>query len=298
LVTRIEFETSKVVNEFCHLSVLYSDLMPAGVANGILRNIPYQQQNWSRRQDDIRLKIQKFRPFASDSDWYKFVTGLMKRDKTGAFLSLSNHDGFTDFFRDLRLRRATGFDEIWENLWPRLEAYEGEFLYRQWGPINDRVMLKLHELAKAHWQTDKIRVHYVECLCGGFAWNDCIGLTAFPDMEVEKKLLAHELSELITPQDIIDQRLREARLNPGITHTVVDMLAYFSIKDFVTKSDRSSREKKGIKPNPKCYPMADVLFPFFERYSDKPSIYADFGSLMDDLIAILKGKTESPIISS
>src|SRR5438034_2468992 len=55
-------------------------------------------------------------------------------------------------------------------------------------------------LAKRPWTTDRIRVHFIDCLYGGFGWNDCIGFAPFPDIEVQKKFLAHELSELITPR--------------------------------------------------------------------------------------------------
>src|SRR5438034_5490123 len=75
-------------------------------------------------------------------------------------------------------------------------------------------------LAKRPWTTDRIRVHFIDCLYGGFGWNDCIGFAPFPDIEVQKKFLAHELSELITPGRSLVEALREAKLNLGIAHTV------------------------------------------------------------------------------
>jgi len=293
-VPKIEFEVSRVVNEFCHLSVLYADLMPSELASGILHNRNYQEQHRRQRNDETRLRLQKTGGFSSDSEWYTFATGLMKRDQSGGFRSLSCNSSFVEVFQDLRQRRAVGFDEIWKETRPRLEEYKYKFL-SQWAPISDRVLLTLKDLAKAHWQTGRIQVHYIDCLYGGFAWNDCIGLTAVPDMEVQKKLLAHELSELITPQHAIMEALRGAGLKLGIAHTLVDMLAYFSVRDFL---DPSIREKKGIRPNPKYYPEAEVLFPFFERYADNPSIYPNFAVLVQDMISYLRPEPTTLIINS
>ncbi len=294
---KVEFEVSRVVNEFCHLSVLYADLMPPELASGILGNRTYQEQHHRVRNDETRLRLQKTGRFSSDSEWYTFATGLMRRDQTGGFQSLSSNSSFVEVFQDLRQRRAAGFDEIWKETRPRLEEYKYEFL-SQWASTSDRVLLTLKDLAKAHWQTGRIQVHYVDCLYGGFAWNDCIGLAALPDMEVQKKLLAHELSELITPQHAIMEALRGAGLKLGIAHTVVDMLAYFSVRDFLAKPDPSNREKKGIRPNPKYYPEADVLFPFFERYANDHSIYPSFSTLVQDMISYLRPEPTTPIINS
>ena len=140
-------------------------------------------------------------------------------------------------------------------------------------------------MAKTHWKTDKIHVHFIDSLYGGFGWDDCIGFAAFPDMEVQKKFLAHELSELVTPQQIVARALRNAGLNLGTTHTVVDMLAYFSVKDFIAKPVFPNPERKGIKPNQNYYPSVDELFPIFERYAENPSAYPDFESFVDSMIA-------------
>ncbi len=287
MVPKVEFDVSKTLNEFCHLSVLYSDLMPTELATGILKNISYQELHQDLRRDDMRLAIQKTRPFPSESEWYKFATGLMRRDGSGGFWSLSSNSEFVKLFQDLRQRRATDFDEIWKETRPRLTEYMYNFI-SYWSPISDKVLLKLQHLAKAHWQTGKIQVHYIECLYGGFAWNNCIGLTSFPDMNVQKKLLTHELSELITPQRMIVEELRKAGLDLGIEHTVVDMLAYFSIRDFLNELEPSGGERKGLRPNPDYYPATKVLFPIFEKYAEDPWAYPDFLALVQEMISVVQ----------
>jgi hypothetical protein len=292
MAPKVEFDVSKAVNEFCHLSVIYSDLMPTELAKGILGNRSYQEQYHNLRRDDLRLAIQKTRPFSSESEWYKFVTGLMRRDGSGGFQSLSGNSEFVKLFQNLRQRRATDFDEIWKETRPRLTEYMYNF-ESLWSPISDRVLSKLQHLAKTHWQTGKIHVHFIDCLYGGFGWNDCIGFAAFPDMEVQKKFIAHELSELLTPQHIVAVELQKVGLNPGITHTVVDMLAYFSVRDFIAKPVFPNPEKKGIRPNRNYYPNAEVLLPVFEHYAEDPSVYPDFASFVQEMIQVLTPQSVS-----
>ncbi|HYY92264.1 MAG TPA: hypothetical protein VE955_09770 [Candidatus Dormibacteraeota bacterium] len=293
---KVEFEVSRAVNEFCHLSVLYSEIMPVELANGILRNASYQERYHRLHDHGTRLKLQKTGPVSSASEWYEFVTGLMERDKTGGLSSFSKHSGFAELFQGLRQRRALGFDEIWKETRPRLVKYMYSF-QSLWTPISDRVLSKLRELAKAHWQTGTIRAHYVDCLYGGFAWKDSIGLTTLPDMDVQKKFLAHELSELITPQQLVRQHLQKEGLDLRIADTVVDLFAYFSVRDFLSKHDSKSEEKNGIRPSRRYYAEADVLYMFFERYAEDPMIYADFDSVIRDMISVLYQKNALPVLT-
>jgi hypothetical protein len=297
MVPKVEFDLSKVVNEFCHLSVLYSNLMPIELAKGILRNRSYQEQHHNLRRDDQRLEIQKTKPFRSESEWYKFVTGLMRRDGSGGFQSLSSNNEFVKLFQNLRQRRATGFDKIWKEARPRLTGYMYNFV-SHWSPIGDRVLSKLRDLARTHWQTGKILVQYIDCLYGGFAWDNYIGLASFPDMNVQKKFLAHELSELITPQHMIREALQRTSLDPGITHTIVDMLAYFSIRDFLARPEPPGRERKGLRPNPDYYPAAEVLFPIFENYAEDPLVYTDFMDFLQVVISKLQPLSTTTVIKS
>ncbi len=286
LIPSVEFEVSKVVNEFCHISVLYSELMPVALATGILMNKAYQTQNARLRRDEIRLELQKAGPFSSESEWYVFATGLTKRDRSGSFESLSGTGRVAELFQKIRLDSMHGFDEIWKETRPRLEEYREKF-ESEWSFISDQVLSRLSLLAKTPWSLDRIRVHFIDCLYGGFGWNDCVGFTPLPDLEIQKKFLAHELSELITPRRIVAQALGNANLDPGIAHTVVDMIAFFSVRDFLSRPVFPNPWKKGLKPNPSYYPAAGELFPLFEYYADNPAIYGDFGALVQDMILSL-----------
>src|SRR5207245_9725028 len=86
---RIEFGVSRVVNEFCHISVMYSELMPVELATGMLANKAYQARNAHLRRDEVRLELQRVGPFASESEWYGFLTGLMKTGPSGGLEAVS-----------------------------------------------------------------------------------------------------------------------------------------------------------------------------------------------------------------
>jgi hypothetical protein len=61
------------------------------------------------------------------------------------------------------------------------------------------------------------------------------------------------------------------------------MLAFFSVKDFV-----KNLERKGIKPNPSYYPMAETLFPLLEGYSRDPAAYPDFETFLRRALPVLE----------
>ena len=286
MIPKVELEVSRVVNEFCHTSVLYSELMPLLLATGILKNKTYQERNAHLRRDEVRLVLQKAGPFSSESEWYTFATGLMRRSKSGGLESLSGTGRLAEMFRKIRLDSMHGFDEIWRETRPRLDEYMEKF-ESEWSSISDHVMARLSLLAKTPWSLDRIRVHFIDCLCGGFGWVDGIGFAPLPDLEIQKKFLAHELSELITPRRIVAEALRNASLNPEIAHTVVDMLAFFGVKDFLSRPVFPNPWKKGIKPNPRYYPAAGELFPMFEYYAENPSMYSDFRALVLDMTSKL-----------
>jgi hypothetical protein len=203
---------------------------------------------------------------------------------------LSNWKGrepMTDLLLNILSQGSNGWAQIWELTLPRLEEYKRKF-ESEWNPISDLVLSRLSQLAKTEWMTDEIRIHLADCLNGGFAWHDSIAFATLPDIEVQKKFLAHELSELITPSQLVTKELGKSKLVPEVAHTVVDMIAYFSVKDFIAKPVDPKIERKGVVPNKNYYPKVEELYPLFEEYSKNPSEYADFASLVEKIILTLK----------
>ena len=257
--------------------------MPPELSSTILANRSYQEKYHHLRHDDTRLALQKTELFPSASDWYKFIVGLMKRDHTGGFRSFTQRTRFSVLFDDLRMRQATGFEPIWKEARVRLVNHQYAFS-PLWSPINDRVLLRLRDLTRTHWETGKLYVYYIDCLQQDFVWDDCIGLAAIPEMDAQKMSLARQLSELITTQPVVIEELQKAGLDTGITQTFVEMFAYFSIREFFSFS---TREKDVFRPNRRNYPLADVLFPIFEEYSENFSSFWNFETAVEDLVGRL-----------
>lgn len=275
------------MNEFFHVSVLYAEYLPSELSSGMLGNKSYLDRNAHLRQDGTLRELQTTPPMSSSS-WYSFARDLMKAEGLEEVASeWKGRVPLIDLFLNLLHRDAEGWGEIWEKAQTRLEQYKEGF-EAVWSPISDSILSRLASLAKRQWRTDEIRVHFADCLYGGFAWHDCIAFATLPDTEVQKKFITHELSELITPSRLVEESLGEAGLDPGIVHTVVDMLAYFSVKDFIAKPVYPHPERRGVVPNSNYYPKVEELYPVFDNYSKNPSKYDGLGSLIEEIILRLK----------
>jgi hypothetical protein len=286
LVPKISLEVNKLVNEFCHVSVLYADCLPIELSSGMLGNKVYASQNAPLRQNIIIHDLQ--RASISPRSWYAFARDLMRAgDLEEVASNWKGCEPMTDLFLSILSQGSNGWEQIWDLTRPRLEEYKEKF-GSVWSPIAESVLSRLSQLSKTEWTTDEIRVHFADCLNGGFAWQDSIAFATLPDVEVQKKFLVHELSELVTPSRLVEQELGRAGLDQGVTHTVVDMLAYFSVKDFIAKPVHPGIERKGVVPNKNYYPKVDELYPVFEEYSQKPSEYYDFASLLKKIVLRLK----------
>lgn len=293
-VPEVSFDIKRLMNEFCHLSVLYSDCLPSELADGMLGNKNYQQQNAALRQDEVLHRLEKAAQISPES-WYSFARALMRTDSLEGACAIWTHKaGMRDELIETLRKSAIGYDEIWAKTQGRLQEYVERF-EDAWNPIGEKVLHNLSELAKREWVEKDVQVHFVDCLWGGFAWTDCIAFTPFPDIEVQKKFLAHELSELITPHSIIDRGLASSGLNREVTHTVVDMIAYFSVRDFIAKPVYPNPERRGIRPNPNYYPAAEELYPLFEYYAENRSSYEGFDVLVGEMIVRLKSRPHGQI---
>ncbi len=278
---KIVFKASRIMNEFCHISVLYADQLPDELALGMLGNKSYREQNAHFRDDQV-LRGFKQSGQISPRAWYSLARGLMRSGRLDEVKRGDGLDGPADFLLRTLRDGAMGYDGVWAKTRELLEDYKEKF-EAIWDPVSEKTLANLSLLSKRDWVADEILVDFVDCLWGGFSWVDTIAFTPFPDMEVQKKFLAHELSELVTPSSMVESRLAESGLNCGIAHTVVDMIAYFSVKDSI-----SNLERKGIRPNPSYYPSVETLYPLFEKYSRDPVAYGDFRAFVNDMVSKLK----------
>jgi hypothetical protein len=166
------------------------------------------------------------------------------------------------------------YEHIWARTEPKLGKFMAEFK-AQWDPISEPVLTNMSNMAKRSWNVECLNVNFVDCVCGGSAWIKDVVLVPYPDIDVEKKLLAHELAHTLIPEYYLRQELRKAHLDWSISHTVIDMIAYFSVKDHVSESDR-----RGIKPNPNYYAHVEELSSVFEECYTHPESYGDVEGML------------------
>ncbi len=288
---RISFNVERLVNEFCHVSVLYADCLPSELADGMLGNKNYQQMNAGLRQNRVLRRLREAESI-SPASWYSLARALMRAGSLEGAGSMSKaRAGMREAFIDTLREGVTGYEKIWAKTQGRMEEYRQKF-EAVWSPISEKVLANLSELAKREWVQSDIQVHFVDCLWGGFAWTDCIAFTPIPDIEVQKKFIAHELSELITPHSTVARGLALSGLSREITHTVVDMIAYFSVRDFLAKPVYPNPERRGIRPNPNYYSAVEELYPFFEHYAENRGSYEGFDGLVREMVAKLKSRPE------
>lgn len=277
----IEFHVNEAMNRFCHVSVLYSELFPIELSNGMLGNRAHQLQNSQYLDQRSAHTFARAKDLPA-SEWYSFARTIMRNQPT---VTENVEVIGPRVLMDILRSTGSGFEEMWNEVRQKLEIYKDRFV-TSWAPISNQVLEKLSTLAKNEWTQNDIQVHFVDCLYGGFAWYDSIALATLPDTDVEKKFLAHELSELITPRSLMEARLREHGLDREIAHTIVDLIAYFSVRDHI----ENYSEKKGVKTNPSYYPGVNQLEPLFEEYSNTSALHDSFETLAQDIVSRLTTK--------
>src|SRR5216683_5786977 len=126
LVPRIRLELSSLVNEFCHVSVLYSDCLPLELSSGMLGNKVYTSRNSQLRQNSILRELQKA-PISPRS-WYVFARDLMRTRTLEEVVSdWKGRQPMTDLFLTILSQRSSGWEKIWDLTRPRLEEYKQKF---------------------------------------------------------------------------------------------------------------------------------------------------------------------------
>src|SRR5712692_3812558 len=75
-VPRIRLELSSLVNEFCHISVLYSDCLPLELSSGMFGNKAFASSNSQLRPNSIIPELQE--GAISPLSWYAFARDLVR----------------------------------------------------------------------------------------------------------------------------------------------------------------------------------------------------------------------------
>jgi hypothetical protein len=274
-VPKLRFLANKYVNLFYHLSTLFAEYFSDEESSGILNNTTYRQAN-------ARLKTEKLHQLFQSLQEHSFYAwdfagkSLSQTDTLSQVETALSDESkkLADIWLKIYSESLPSYESVWTQTEPRLKEYMQKF-QTEWSSINESVLSKMADIAKRGWKQDHITVHFVSCVNGASAWINDIVLPPFPNVDVEKKLLAHELAHTLVPDYALKPKLQSLALDSNIAHTAVDLIAYFSIKEHVTDP-----EKRGIKPNPTYYAQVDKLYPVFEDCYKHPEKYNSLDEIL------------------
>ncbi len=276
----IRFFVSKFVNLFYHLSVIFSEYFSDEESLGILNNAAYKETNAGLRTERLHRLFQSLQErsfYAWDFAGLSVFEADTMVHAREALLGASQQ--FGEIWLDIYSESLSPYEEKWAEIEPKLREYARRF-EKEWNSVNDLVLSRMSNIAKRPWKPERINVHLVDCVNGASAWSKDIVLPPFPNGDVEKKLLAHELAHILVPDYFLKPKLQYYALDYSIAHTIVDLIAYFGIKEHVTEPER-----RGIKPNPNYYVQVDKLYPIFEDCHKYPDKYVSFDEILKQIVS-------------
>ena len=277
-IPRILFSVNKYINMFYHLCVLFSEYFPDEISLGILKNSDYQQEH-------EHLKTERLHRLFQDLQEYSFYTwdfmGLpLFNASDGSIVKktlINTSRKIAETWSEIYQEAEKSYEPIWTQTEPKLKSYATKFK-SEWIPVSETIMTKMSNIASLPWKQNSVNVHFVDCIRGASAWTKDVTLAPYTNVDVEKKLLTHELAHTLIPEYFLRTKLQRFGLDHSISHTIVDLIAYFSIRDHVAEP-----EKPGIKPKPEYYPQCEKLYPIFEdRYSSQDK-FQSFDELLEQI---------------
>jgi hypothetical protein len=275
---QIRFSVSKYVNLFYHVSVLFSEYFPDEISLGILKNSTYRQEHERLKTERLHKLFQSLQ----EQSFYTWDFMGLPLSETNDMMSakgilVDTSQKIAQIWLEIYQEALNTYEDIWAQTGPKLKNFASEF-GAQWISVSESILTKMSSMTKLSWKEGYMNVHFVDCIRGGSAWVKDIALPPFPNMDVEKKLLAHELAHTLVPDYLLKGKLQKVGLDWTIAHTAVDLIAYFSIKEYVTEP-----EKRGIKPNPSYYAHVEELYPIFEECYLQPENFPDFETVLKQI---------------
>jgi hypothetical protein len=183
----------------------------------------------------------------------------------------------SDIWLEILSNALLSYENIWAQTEVKLQEYKSKF-EEEWNPVCQYILTKMSNVAKLPWNTELIKVHLVDCVHGASSWTADVVLPPFPVFDVEKKLLAHELAHILLPDYSLKTKLRGLDLDFAIAHTIVDLIAYFGVKEHA-----QDPERRGIMPNPDYYPHVSKLYPIFEECYKNPDKYQNIDQILQQI---------------
>jgi len=277
-VPKVQFFINKYVNLYYHVSVLFSEYLSDDYSSGILNNVAYRQQHEHLKTESLHLKFQNLWRYSYYA-WDFVGKSLFETNtfvSTRKILQRASQDQ-VEIWMEILSEALPSYEAIWNQTERKLEEYKSKF-EAAWAFVNKSVLTKMSNIAKLPWKIDHINAHFVDCVYGAQSWVEDVVAPPFPDIDVEKKLLSHEIAHILVPDYFLKTKLQSLGLDFTIAHTIVDLIAYFGVKEHVTDTER-----RGIKPNPNYYAEVPKLYPIFEDVYKNPDRYQSFDYILKQI---------------
>jgi len=277
-VPSIRFFVNKHVNLFYHVCILFFKYFPDEYSLGILNNSTYRKQHEHLKTQSLHQKFQHLQQY-SFYTWDYVGKSLFKANSLGSTSEIlkGTSQKLTDIWLQILSEAAPSYEDIWVQTEAKLKEYRSKF-EAEWHHIHEPVLTKMSNIAKLPWKIESINVHLVDCVNGAQSWIGDVVLPPFPIIDIEKKLLSHEIAHILVPEYFLKTKLRKFGLDYAISHTIVDLIAYFSVKEHLT-----NQERRGIKPNPNYYMNVPELYPVFEDCCKHPDRYQNFDEILKQI---------------
>jgi len=277
-VPNIRFFVNKNVNLFYHTCVLFSEYFPDEYSFGILNNSAYKQQHQGFKTEGLHRRFQHLLRYSFYTWDYVGKSLFQVHNTTSIKETLEETSSkLADIWAEILSEAMTQYDSTWTQIEAKLEEYKAKFEI-EWNLVSESVLVKMANIARLPWKAKFVKAHLVDCVYGAESWVEDIVLPPFPIFDIEKKLFAHELAHILVPEYFLRTKLETLGLDHSISHTIVDLIAYFGVKDHVEDSER-----KGIKPNPNYYVQVPRLYPIFENCNKNPNQYQSFDDILNQI---------------
>lgn len=278
-VPNIRFLIDEHVNLYYHVCVLFSEYSTDEYSLGILNNSAYRQQYENLKTRSLHKKFQELWRHSYYA-WDFVGKSLHEANTLASARNILERESRKqmDIWLGILSESHPLYQDLWSQTETKLKKYKAEF-EAEWNLVGQSILTKMSNIARLPWKTDSINVHLVDCVHGASSWTEDIVLPPFPDVDVEKKLLSHEVAHTLMPDYFLRTKLQSYGLGYATSHTIVDLTAYFAVKEYVTDPER-----RGIKPNPNYYAEVPTLYPIFEDCYTNPDRYQSF----DDILRRIK----------
>lgn len=240
--------------------------------------MPYRQQYEHLKTQKLHEKFQQLWKYSYYAWDFVGKSLFEAKTMTSAKSTLDGtSQGLMNTWLEILSEALPTFEKLWTRTKIKLEDYTTKF-EAEWKPIHELILPKMSNLTKLPWKIENINVHLVDCVYGASSWTDDVVLPPFPDIDVEKKLLSHEIAHILVPDYLLKEKLQSLGLDFSIAHTIVDCIAYFGVKEHLTNPER-----RGITPNPNYYAQVPKIYPVFEKCYKNPDQYQSFDEILKQI---------------